>query len=165
MNSTSHTRDLTDLLELGDILDFPNILERELKRFINRLRKDIENGLLDEFLDGLLRIMKLTFWLNRDFRENINNFTARYAFKSADKGIAASAIFHQGKMEVKHHEIHETNATVIFKDGQALYEFLLSDDPDIFAYILDNKLSFEGNLNYILKFAYMAKHLQLMFGL
>ncbi|MCP4404932.1 MAG: hypothetical protein GY801_47475 [bacterium] len=165
MNSTSNTRDLTDILELGDILDFPNILERELKGFINKLRKDIEDDLLDDFLDVLLRIMKLTFWFDRDFRKNIKGFNARYAFRSADREIAASAIFKQGKMEVKHQEIHDTNATVIFKNGKSLYEFLLLGDPDVFAFVLDNKLSFEGNLNYILKFAYMAKHLKLMFGL
>ncbi|MCP4370261.1 MAG: hypothetical protein GY797_19425 [Deltaproteobacteria bacterium] len=165
MNSTSNTRDLTDILDFTDVLDFGDMLERELKRFVNKLKKDVEDGLLDDFLDALLRIMKLTFWLDGDFRKNIKDFDARYTFKSKDKGIAASAIFKRDKMEVKRHEIHDTNATVIFKDNKSLWEFLFSDDLDVFAFVLDNRLSFEGNLNYILKFAYMAKHLQLMFGL
>lgn len=171
MDATSNTRALSNartlsaLPDFSDILDFADMLRRELTRFVERLQKDIENGVSDNVLELLLKIMKLAFWLDDDYRKNIERFHARYAFRSQDGGIAASAIFYNGKMDVKSQEIQETNATIIFKDGKALWELLLADDPNIFEFILSNDLWFEGNFNYILKFAYMARHLKRMFEL
>ena len=68
-------------------------------------------------------------------------------------------------MKVIRSEISDTNVTIIVKDGKALWEFLMSDNPDVFAFVLDNKLTYEGNLNYLMKFGYMAKSLKLMFSL
>jgi hypothetical protein len=42
-----------------------------------------------------------------------------------------------------------------------LMGFLLSPKPDILGSMLRQDISIDGNLNYLYKFAYMAKHLQL----
>lgn len=55
--------------------------------------------------------------------------------------------------------------TVTFKDGHALCKFLTIRTPDIFKSLLARDLDYEGNLNYLLKFAYMSRHLKTMFGL
>ncbi|NIN18182.1 MAG: hypothetical protein GTN53_10405 [Candidatus Aminicenantes bacterium] len=113
----------------------------------------------------LLRIIRLTLCLDRGYRRNIKDFNARYAFRSEDGRIAASAIFKNNKMKMKKDAIEDTNVTVVFKDGKTLWEFLMADDPDVFSFVLENKLRYEGNLNYLLKFGYMSKRLKLMFGL
>ncbi len=142
---------------------FPNFfLKREIKKYF----KSIESGLLDSFLEIILNIMRLIFCVNKKFREdNLSEFNGRYAFKSKDGRIAASAIFANNKMIVKRDEIDNTNVTVIFKDSKTLKGFLFNQNPDIIGSILDNEISYTGNLNYLAKFAYMAKHLQLMFSL
>ena len=89
----------------------------------------------------------------------------RSAHRSEDGRIAASAIFKKNKMKVKKDVVADTNVTVFFKDGKTLWEFLMADDPDVFSFVLENKLRYEGNLNYLLKFGYMSKRLKLMFGL
>ena len=129
------------------------------------MSKCIETGLMDGFLELLLKAVRLVLCVNRKFRRNIKDFSARYAFRSVDGKIAASAIFKNNKMKVKKNAIEDTNVTVIFKDGKALWEFLMGKDPDIFAFLLESKLSYEGNLNYLMKFAYMAKHLMYKFGM
>jgi hypothetical protein len=68
-------------------------------------------------------------------------------------------------MKVKNSAIDNTNVTVTFKDGKALWEFLMGKNPDVFNFILESKLSYEGNANYVLKFAYMATHLKVKYGL
>lgn len=161
----SNARTLSALPDFSDILDFADMLERELRRFVEHLHKEIEDGVTDHVLELVLKIMKLAFWFDDDYRKNIERFNARYAFRSQDGEIAASAIFRNGKMDVKSHEIQNTHVTLIFKDSDVLWEFLLADDPQVFEFILDNRLGFEGNFNYILKFAYMARHLKLMFEL
>lgn len=135
------------------------------KRGLKKIIKCIETDLLDDFLEMLFKIIRLTLCLDRGYRRNIENFDARYAFRSEDGRIAASAIFKKNKMKVKKDAVEDTNVTVFFKDGKTLWEFLMADDPDVFSFVLENKLRYEGNLNYLLKFGYMSKRLKLMFGL
>jgi hypothetical protein len=136
-----------------------------LRRSLGRLRKGIEAGALDFFLETLLRIMGLVFLLDKDYGKNIDGFVARYSFRSRDGRIAASAVFDGDRMKVKRGALEETNVTVTFRDGKALKEYLFSDNPDIIGSILDNSVTYDGNLNYLAKFAYMARNLQLRYAL
>ena len=131
----------------------------------NKLVEQIKSGPLDIFLETLLLLMSWIFYLDKDFKRNIEGFDARYAFKSEDETIAASAIFKNNKMKIKNYAIDSSNVTIIFKDSQALKDFLFSEDPDIIGAILNNSIRTVGNLNYLLKFGYMAKHLQRKFSI
>lgn len=130
----------------------------KFKKFIDC----IETGLMDDFLELLLSAMRIMFCFSHEYRKNIEGFNGRYTFKSKDGRIAASAIIANNKMTVKKKEIPDTNVTVVFEDANALFHFLVAADPDVFAFMLENKLNYNGNLNYIMKFAYMAKHLKFM---
>jgi hypothetical protein len=139
-----------------------------LKRVIKKIKKiinGIESDLMDKFLETLLGVIRLVIFLDHKFARNVRNFNARYAFRSESGKIEASAVFTKNKLIVKKSVIPDTNVTVIFKDGKALWEFLMAANPDVFSFVLENKLRYEGNLNYLMKFAYMAKHMKLMFGL
>lgn len=129
-----------------------------------KLVKCLEEESLDVFLEMLLNFMDLYFSLNKKFRRNIENFNARYAFKSLDGRIDASVIFADSKMKVLKHVIDNTNVTVTFRDGKALKNFLFSDSPDIIGAILNREVQYIGNLNYLAKFAYMANNLKLQFA-
>jgi hypothetical protein len=120
---------------------------------------------MDDFLELLLKMVRLAICLNRKYRRNIEGFDAVYVFRSKDGKIAASAIFKKNKMKVKKYALDNANVTVTFRDGKALWEFLMAGDPDVLGFMLSGKLSYEGNLNYLMKFAYMAKHLTHMFGI
>ncbi|BCS97261.1 hypothetical protein DSLASN_28930 [Desulfoluna limicola] len=137
------------------------LTERRLKAAVG----EINSLAMDLFLETLLRLMRFVFILDRGFRRNIEGFDGRYAFMSRDGNIAASAIFEDNRMRVKNKVVDQADITVVFKDGKALRHFLFSEHPDIIAAILDNEISYTGNLNYLAKFAYMAKHLQLRFAM
>ncbi len=128
------------------------------KKFLNCL----ESELAEEFLHLLLKLMSLSFYLKKDFRRNLENFQGRYLFKSRDESITVAAIFKNKKLKVKEKKIDNTDVTVIFKDQKALMKFLLSSKPDILNSLLKQEVIFDGNLNYLLKFIFMSKHLQLM---
>lgn len=132
-----------------------------LDRTAGRLLKCLDSEMLDEFLELLLRAMSLSFRLDRDFRRNIDGYEVRYLFRSRDGKIATSVEFHAGRMKVRERAISNPDITITFKDGRALRQFLLSENPDIIASLLDSDIAYEGNINYLGKFAYMAKHLQL----
>lgn len=136
-----------------------------LARALKKMIKSIETDILDDFLETLLRVVRLVLILDPHYRRNIQGFNASYAFLDEEGKIASSAIFKDGKMKVKRYKIEDTNVTIIFKNGKALWEFLLSKNPDVLSFVLENKIRCEGNLNYVMKFGYMSKHLQVMFGL
>lgn len=116
--------------------------------------ESFDSEIIEEFLELLLNAMRLFFIFNR-------NFKGRYLFKSRDGGITVSAIFEDGKMMVQEKEIPDTDIVISFKNAKALRDFIFSPKPDILGSILRQDVVVDGNLNYMYKFAYMAKRLQL----
>jgi len=115
----------------------------------------------EEFLEVLLKLMGLVFCLDKDYQRNLQNFDGRYLFRSQDRQITVAAVFKDNRLKVTEEEIGDTHMTVIFRNAKALMGFLLSPKPDILGSMLRQDISIDGNLNYLYKFAYMAKHLQL----
>jgi hypothetical protein len=133
-----------------------------LKLALDRLEKCLSSELAEDFLVILLEVMKIAFFVDRDYRRNIDGFAGRYLFRSRDHAIGVSATFRNGDLHLAEKEIADPHVTVIFKDGKALMAFLLSGNPDILGSMLRQEVTPEGNLNYLYKFAYMARRLQLM---
>jgi hypothetical protein len=73
-----------------------------------------------------------------------------------------AALFADSRLEVREEVIPNPDITVLFKDGKALMSYLLTPKPDILGSMLRQEVSLDGNLNYLYKFAFMAKRLQLM---
>lgn len=122
----------------------------------------IEGGAADTFLETLLRLMSLVLNFDHKFRRNIEGFTGRYQFKSLEGGVNAGAVFAENHLHVANGTVADPDITIIFKDGRALMDFILTPKPDILGAMLRQEVSLSGNLNFLYKFAYMARHLQLM---
>jgi hypothetical protein len=136
-----------------------NILTRmAMKKFAECLKSEFA----EEFLEAVLGFMKVLFMVDHDFRRNISGFDGRYLFKSRDGSITVAAIFRDNEMDVREEVIPDPNITVIFKDSKALMNYLLAPKPDVLGSMLRQEVTLEGNLNYLYKFAFMAKRLQLM---
>ncbi|SEM59731.1 hypothetical protein SAMN04489760_12524 [Syntrophus gentianae] len=135
-----------------------DILQATLKKFSDCLTSEFA----EDFLQLLLGLMSIVFLLNPDFRKNIEGFSGRYQFKSRNGCIHVAALFEDNRLKVREGEIPNPNITVYFKDGKALMNYLLTPKPDILGSILRQEVSLDGNFNYLCKFAFMAKRLQLM---
>jgi hypothetical protein len=135
------------------------ILHYSFRAKINRLRLQLETEFADDFLELLLGAMSILLRINKKFRKNIDDFSAIYVFKDKSGKLAASAIFSNGRMKVSCKEVPGAIVTVIFDRGKSLCNLLLAKDPNIFDFLLENKLTYSGNLNYLLKFAYLARHI------
>jgi hypothetical protein len=129
-----------------------------MKKFVECL----ESEFAEEFLEVLLGLMKIIFLMDHDFRRNIRDFSARYLFRSVDGSITVAAVFGDDRMEVLEEEISQPDITVNFKDSKALMNYLLTPKPDVLGSMLRQEVTLDGNLNYLFKFAFMAKRLQLM---
>lgn len=135
-----------------------SLLVLPLTRFLDYITSEV----VEEFLEVLLDLMKLTFYFDDDYRQNIEGFAGRYLFRSVDRSITVSAVFAEGQLHVDEEELPDPQVTVVFKDGKALMDFLLAENPDILGAMLRQEVTPEGNLNYLYKFAYLARHLKLM---
>ena len=134
------------------------LLKSAMKSFLDGLQSD----LAEDILQLLLGLMAVVFQVDPEFRKNIEGFDGRYQFKSKDGRITVAALFQDNRLEVREEEIPNPDITVLFKDGRALMGYLLSPKPDILGSILHQEVTLEGNLNYLYKFAFMSKRLQLM---
>lgn len=145
--------------EFLNMIFFRKAREKTAKdKFINCISSEFA----EEFLELLLRLMSLVFFIDKDYRKNIKDFDGRYLFRSMDDNIHVAAIFKKNRLKVYEKEIDGTNVRVTFRNAAALMNFLLSPKPDILGSILRQDISIDGNLNYLYKFAFMAKRLQLM---
>jgi hypothetical protein len=129
---------------------------------IRTLTEFFESEMTEGFLELLLNMMRLTFQFDEKFRRNIEGFRGRYLFRSRDGQITVSAEFSDGEMNVEKAIIASPHITITFRDDKALMGFILAPKPDILGAMLRQDVVLEGNLNYLYKFAYMAKRLQLM---
>ena len=138
------------------------ITQDKLKDTWNRFQQTIETEAAEEFLELLLNAMKIMFVINHDYRQNIRKFEGRYQFKSKDGGLTIAAIFKNGRMEVREALIENPDITVTFRDGRTLFNFLLAPKQDILGSMLRQDVQTDGNLNYLYRFGFLAKRLQLM---
>jgi hypothetical protein len=131
------------------------------KRVEKRFLKCVQSEAAEEFLELLLKLMSLAFKIDKDFRRNIKGFKGRYQFRSVDNSVTVAALFTGKGLEVKERLIADADVSVIFKDSRSLMNYLLATDRDILRLVLNNEVVLKGNMNYMLKFGYMANHLQL----
>ena len=136
---------------------------KEIQGIMEKWLQSMESESAEGFLDLLLKFMGFVFLIDfRGFRRNIEGFKGRYLFRSADDSITVSAVFDKDQMKVSKRVIKNTDIIITFRNGKALMDYLLSPKPDILGSMLRQDVTLNGNLNYLYKFAFMAKRLQLM---
>jgi hypothetical protein len=137
--------------------------------WLKRLENELLGEVTDEFLELLLRVMRLAFSIDKaldlslspfeGYRKNIEGFKGRYLFRTSDNLVASSAIFANGDMKVEDDPIDDWDVRITFEDAASLRSFIFSKDQDILNSILANEVEVDGNLNYIYKFGFMARDL------
>ena len=131
--------------------------------FSGRLKRQIAAEIADEMLGFMLGLMDIAFALSKGFRKHIEGFQGRYVFATEDNGsgsrVEESVIFKNGDMIRSDDAIEDYHVKVTFEDTDSLRRYMLSTDPDILDLMLENKVTVEGNVNYIYKFLFMTKDL------
>ncbi len=142
---------------IGDFFSF-----REFDIWENLFPKSLMDEAAETFLETLLSCMQLKFIISQRYRRNIENFTASYMFMSEDRGVTVNVRFKDGKMRVKEQMDENADVFIKFRDGKALMNFILKGG-DVLQGLLNNEVVVLGNWNYMYKFGFMAKHLELAF--
>ncbi|MCJ7600760.1 MAG: hypothetical protein MUO63_04555 [Desulfobulbaceae bacterium] len=138
------------------------ITQQAQKKLWEKFQNSFSSEVAEEFLQTLLTLMQIVFVVNHEYRRNIKNFEGRYQFCSKDGEVTIAAVFHNSRMDVMEKKIDRPDITITFRDGKTLLNFIISPRQDILGSMLRHDVVTEGNLNYLYKFGYMAKQLQLM---
>jgi hypothetical protein len=142
------------------------IWENAVKKFLG----SVEAETAETILEGLLLFMKTRFLIDpimigSNFRENIDGFDAKYQFRSKSGDINVLLKFHDGDMDWEESLSPDVNASLEFKDGHALvnylFNYLVLQDRDFLKSMTKNEIRVSGNLNYLYKFLFMANHMLL----
>jgi hypothetical protein len=163
------------------------ILQQAVDRLLHR---DLADEPAEEFLKVLLCCLDICFKIDPEFRENIKNFTGTILFRdrAGDVGVVASfahedldwweVTFKNGKMRPSFlRRVSEAfgslfgresagslepDATLVFKDGKAVLNYLISyvvfNERNFLKTLLDNEIRPIGNMNYLYKFLFMVNH-------
>jgi len=155
---------LKDLIMFDNtIFRLPVLCDARAKRLMNQWMASVNDKFAEGFLENLLILMSFAFFFDyRGVKRNIQTFRGKYLFRSRGDRITVSAVFDNGILRVSKNIVRDPDITVTFKDGKTLLNYLLSPKQDILGSILKQDVVPEGNLNYLYKFAYMAKRFQLM---
>lgn len=111
----------------------------------------------------LFEAVSLRFKLDKEFRKLIKNdsstFNQTIAFSTGDGNdadpIDLHVIFRDGKMEVRRGKPDDADVIIFFKDKNVIESLSKSPASEVFDYLLQGKIHFQGNLSYVLKFAYI----------
>lgn len=148
-----HYTDLEEMWESNsaDMLIHKSALGKQLLNCI-------EGNAIDNVLDILLKLMGLMFQLDHDYRRNIENFQATYVFTDFNDDFYTAVDFNNGKMKISNKKVSNPTFKLIFRDSNALISVLFQGATDILKAMLNQEVDFEGNINYMSKFGYMALH-------
>jgi len=138
------------------------ITQQAQTKLWEKFNNSFTSEVAEEFLQTLLTLMQIVFVVNHEYRRNIKNFDGRYQFCSKDGEVTIATVFHNGRMDVMEKMIDKPDITITFRDGKTLLNFIISPRQDILGSMLRHDVVTEGNLNYLYKFGFMAKQLQLM---
>lgn len=84
------------------------------------------------------------------------NYKAKYQFATRDGDFNFYLVFKDGEISTGEGLIDNPNIKIIYKDKQTLAETWNKSADETLEYLLDNSMSFDGNMCYLTKFSYLT---------
>ncbi len=118
------------------------------------------NEELDRFKDSL-SLLNVVFSRKRLKKEIYNEktgfiFNAKYQFSTRDGGFNFYVVFNNGEITTGEGKIEDPNITIFYKDKATLAETWNKSADETLEYLLDNSMSYKGNMCYLTKFSYLT---------
>ena len=137
-----------------------NFSPREV--IINRLASTLSPESMGEILETALKGMGLLFGFHSGLKEEVQTLRAVYLFATTDRRMTVTAEFSNGLLKVGRAATGPISVALIFHDIPAMMRLFAAPQPNLLHAILSQQISFEGNLNYLLKLAYLLRRVSLV---
>jgi hypothetical protein len=123
--------------------------------------KILGDEVTEKFLETLLILMKIKFRFDPEYRRNLENFRGALRFRCRGSNIDVLVSFADQKMKVSEDPAGPANVIITFRDSRALRKVITTGN--IMGSLLNADVVSDGNINYLYKFGFLARHLVLEF--
>jgi len=118
------------------------------------------NENLERFKQSL-SLLNVVFSRKRYRKEIVNEetgytFNAKYQFSTRDGEFDFYLIFQDGEISTGEGKIEDPNITIYYKNRATLAETWNKSADETLEYLLDNRMSYKGNMTYLTKFSYLT---------
>ncbi len=118
-----------------------------------------ETFIIKNILNLILKAMSIKAVIDKEFKDTIKNFNKTIAIKTRDEKISFYLEFKNASLKIYEGRLSKKpDATLVFKDTSVIKEFARTSSDDILNLLLSNKISFKGNMSYLLKFSYILNN-------
>lgn len=129
---------------------------------VDRIASAVSPESMGELLEALLKVLDLLIGFHPILRDNIQTLRAGYRFTTRDRRMTVTARFSDGGLTASRVDSGPVNVSLIFKDTPAMLRLFASPKPDLLGAMLKQHVAFEGNLNYLLKLAYLLRRVTII---
>lgn len=120
--------------------------------------KQLKNEAIDFSFYILLQALRLLTVIDKDFgKKHLADFECSFSFSSREPGLDGSVAISNGSMSVSMEENPDAEVRVEARSAQEFLTFFMGPNPDLFRAMVDGVVSYEGNLNALLRFIYIAR--------
>lgn len=136
--------------------DRPLSLKKEM---LSRVASVLSPESLGELLTTLLKGLGLLLTTHPQLRADAGSLDAVYRIATRDQRLSVYARFNKGTLTVERAVPDRVHVTLFFSDVAAMVQLFATDNPDLLGAMLRQQVAFDGNLNYLLKLAYLLKRI------
>ncbi len=129
---------------------------------VEHIAAAVSSESLGELLEALLKGLALLIDFHPVLKDEIRTLRAGYRLTTRDRRMNVAARFSSGVLTASRADPEPVNVTLIFKDTPTLVRLFASPKPDLLGAMLKQQVAFEGNLNYLLKLAYLLRRVTLI---
>jgi hypothetical protein len=113
------------------------------------------------YLELLLEALEVGIRFDPYLRRSAAGFQGSYRIHTQNDAVDVMVEFDDGQVRVGPGEPGAADAELRFRDREALMRFFTSVNPDLFSSLLNQDVVLTGNLTYVYRLAYLARHLEL----
>jgi hypothetical protein len=123
-------------------------------------RSHLREEAADSLLEYALRALTVIIEKNPRLRTNATDIDAVYHFSVERARRDISLHLDRRGARVRRGVPDNPDVSIGFRDSVSVLSFLLAPKPDILRSLLNQDITVDGNVNYLLKFAYLANKLK-----
>jgi hypothetical protein len=130
--------------------------------FLDGIAETLSPESMGELLETLFKGLGLLLVVHPGLKSTVAPLRAAYRIATSDNRMNVWARFSSGTVSSGRGEGGPVNVTLRFTDVASMLRLFSSPKPDLLGAMLRQQVSFDGNLNYLLKLAYLLQRVLLV---
>lgn len=130
--------------------------------FLDSIVNTLSPESMEELLETLIKGLGLFVIMHPGLKSTAVSLCGAYLIITSDNRMNVWVRFANGSVTAGRGNPGHVNVTLIFKDVPSLIRLFSSPKPDLLRAMLNQQIAFDGNLNYLLKLAFLLQRILLV---